>query len=358
MSGCTNKTAKVEETPVEENIVRVSKEQFKAVGMELGSTESRIFSEEVNTTGYTTPSPDGVATVHTLVPGIVSGVRQSTGSYVSKGDVLFGLGGANIINLQQEYIKSCSELDFKKQELERVKKLINDEISAAKTLLPAKNEYTIALSERNGKRTLLEMMNIDPEKVENGNVFPTAKVVAPISGYITAVNLENGQYAEPGLMALKIVDTSKLKLKLNVFKSDIRDLLPGQDVVFYNPDYKTNEHRAKLVLIGKEVDPVSKTINCIASIEDGTAHNLINGMFVESRIITCRREAMALPEKAVFDSETGNYVFVKTGEGADYVTFKKLDITTGTTNKGYIEVVDDKLENVLTEGGYYLTPGE
>ncbi|MBN1926006.1 MAG: efflux RND transporter periplasmic adaptor subunit [Prolixibacteraceae bacterium] len=348
----------VDQVKEDDNVIRVSLEQFNTTGMKLGEPGIRIFYDEVRASGFTIPSPNGVASVNSLISGKVSGLSHTVGSYIPRGKVIFTVGGNEVVSLQQDYIQSCSDHDFKKKELDRVTKLVKEEISAEKTLFEAQNAYKLALSKKNSVGALLDMLNLDHEKVEAGKISSFVEVIAPISGYITNIAIVNGQYIQPGYEAVKMVDTQKLKLKLNVFKSDINSFRPGQKVVFFDPDHKQKEYSATIELVGKEVDSETKTISCIASIDGVEQAGLINGLFVESRIILREWEALSLPADAVFSSGEKQYVFVKTGEENGEILFTRVDVETGPTINGYSELVNTGLSNILLEGGYYLATGE
>ncbi len=81
-------------------------------------------------------------------------------------------------------------MNLLKADYERHKTLSEEKIIAEKDFLKTESEYMSMLSETEGLKARLRMINIDPEPVENGRSLHTLSVTSPINGTIT--NLEIG----------------------------------------------------------------------------------------------------------------------------------------------------------------------
>ncbi len=69
-------------------------------------------------------------------------------------------------------------------------------------------------------------------KLEKGEIQPTVNLYAPISGYVTEVNVNLGKYVSPTDVMFEIVDTEHLHAELTVFERDVPRLKIGQKVRF------------------------------------------------------------------------------------------------------------------------------
>ncbi len=280
------------------------------------------------------------------------------GDQVEKGEVLFSLESHEIILLQQEYAEVVQQLQLLSSDYERLKALSEEKIVAQKDFLKIESEYRTMQARAEGLKARLSMINIDPEGVEKGEIFPVLSVVSPIRGVVTRQDLVLGQYVEPQVTVMEVVDTRKLQLNIMVFESDLAGLTPGQTVKFHAPGQENRVFEATLSHIGKSVDLQSKTVSCIARVGSEDRGEFVNNLFVETRIVTCQREAMAIPESALIREPDRDFVWVKLGETENQITFRKIPVQTGVTRNGHTEILEEGLSEILLEGAYNLTTGD
>jgi len=351
-----NKTKKTETDDIRTTMV-FTREQFDAMKMELGQPQSYVMQEHIRTNGFVRPSSDGVAQISLPVEGQVSEVCFAVGNFVEKGAMLFKVGGNRVIELQNNYVKASAHFELAQQELDRISNLVGEQIAPRKELLTAQSKVKMANAEKKSLQALLQAININPEKIESGNIAPAYPVLAPISGYLSEMKAVNGQFIGQQETSARIVDTRKLVLILNVFEKDVQQLRPGQEVNFYDPDRKSQIQLASLYSIGRTIDPETKTIPCIAHIENADELNLMEGMYAECKVIISTNEAQVLPSEAIIAEQGEHFVLVKTGEKGNELHFKKVTIETGNAQNGFTEIKTSGLSNVLVKGTYYYQTG-
>lgn len=355
---CQKKANENETDNEKQNVIEITKEQFMAAKMVIGSPTPYHFEQIVNTKGYVSAAPNGIALINVSIPGQVKQIQYEVGQYVTKGSVLFKIEGDAIIQLQQDYAQNSAQLLLAKSDYERLEILANDNIASKKEYLQAHGNYQSLLAVHAGLKARLQLITIDPEKVESGKITPEIAVVAPISGYITERNLVQGEYIDQQRKAYEIVDNQKMNLYLNVFEADIASLKEGQKIEFYEPDRKDQVFEAQLVLIGKSIDKASKTIACVAQINQISNKQFINGMYAECAIITDEIESNAVPAEAVINDGFNTYVLVKTGEQDDLLQFSMVNVEIGRQEIDFIEVLTEGLSDVLMNGVFNLNIGE
>jgi cobalt-zinc-cadmium efflux system membrane fusion protein len=351
-------TKKINDIDATSNSIVFTREQFDAMKMEISQPQSYVMQEYIRTNGFVKPSSDGVTQISPPVEGQVSEVRFTAGNFVEKGALLFKVGGNRVIELQNNYVKACANFELAQHELERISNLVGEQISPRKELVAAQTSLKMANAEKQSLKALLRAININPDKVENGNISPDYTVIAPISGYLSEMNAVNGQFIGQQEACARIVDTRKLVLILNVFEKDVQQLRPGQEVNFYDPDRKTLIQRAWLRSVGRSIDPETKTIPCIAHIENVEELNLMEGMYAESKVIVSSRETQVLPSEAIITIQNEHFVLVKTGESGNEVHFKKVAIEPGQIQNGFTEIKTPGLNDVLVKGTYYYQTGD
>ncbi|MFH0757699.1 MAG: efflux RND transporter periplasmic adaptor subunit [Bacteroidota bacterium] len=332
----------------------LTKDQFDESSMKVGDPSLMQFSNEISANGMIVASLSGKAKINTLIPGRIKHIHKAIGETVTKGEALFILESNDIVILQQDYAEVVHQLELLKADYERQKTLSDAQIGARKDFLRAESEYLTTLARAEGLKARLRMIQMDPSQVENGTIVSSLTVHAPIGGVITRQELVLGQFIEPQEPVMEVVDTDKLQLLLQVFDKDLAGLAPGQKVEFYTPGQHDRIYEASISQIGKSIDPETKTIQCIAKLQPGDQGAFVNNLYVESRIITCQREALAIPEEALIREPERDYVWILTGQNDDRLTFRKVPVRTGVTRHGFTEVLDADLKDVLLEGAYNL----
>jgi cobalt-zinc-cadmium efflux system membrane fusion protein len=332
----------------------LTKDQFNEAGMKVGDPSIVMFSNEVTANGIVVSSIAGSAKINTLIPGRVRQINQAEGETVRKGEALFSLESHEIIMLQQEYAEVHYQVELLAADYERQKSLSEEKIMARKDFLKTESDYKSMLAKAEGLSARLRMIHIDPSEVEAGTIVPYLTIQSPIAGTVTRQELVLGQFIDPQKTVMEVVDTRKLQLSLRVFEQDLEGIVTGQLVQFNTPDQPDRVFEATLSHIGRSIDPETKTVHCIASLDPAVRGVFVNNLYVETRIITCEREARAIPEQALIREPDRDFVWILVDEKEDQLIFRKIPVHTGVTREGITEVLDDELSSVLLEGAYSL----
>jgi cobalt-zinc-cadmium efflux system membrane fusion protein len=338
--------------------VTITREQFESMDMKVGDPTLEIFSNTIDAHGYVVASPSGCANISTMIPGRVRHLNISSGDFVRKGQTLFTLEGQEVIKLQQDYAEAFYRLKLLKADYERLQMLSDERVAAEKDFLRAESEYKSVRAEVDGLKAQLKMLNIDPEVVESGTVIPFISVKSPISGTVTDLRLMLGQHLEPLESSMEIIDTDQLRLRLEVFEISIADIAVGQQVEFATPNLPERIFQATLSQIGKSVSPDSRTIECFAAIDAVDRKSFVNNMYVEATVTTREREAMAIPDQALFRDHERDYILRLSRVEGDQMIFNQIPVQTGATYQGYTEILDENLSDILLEGVYSIKPEE
>lgn len=324
--------------------------------MVIGTISSQTFEDEVRCNGYITAAANGMAQVSTPFAGIVESVNCSMGGFVKKGQTLCMISGNDLMALQQEFTETSARLRRLKSDYERSKSLYDEKIGAEKDFIATESEYRATKSKYLSLKLRLELLRLNIAKIEAGDLYASFSLISPINGYITKQNLVLGQFIEQQKLLVEIVDISKLQIQLSVFEKDIAKLKTGQIVNFSAPGENSFRNKATLVSIGRAVDPVTKTVTCIAAIKNRQQTNLINQSYIEAIIAVNSSEAKALPTESLIKSGKDYYVLLieKSDNEAYYLRKQKVNI--GRNAKGFAEITGgNDLPKVLLKGVYNLS---
>ncbi|RBL90728.1 efflux RND transporter periplasmic adaptor subunit [Chitinophaga flava] len=342
LASCGNKKTTAEK-PTEEheheeapNTVTLTNEQFQTVGIVLGAPEQREISSAVKVNGLLDVPPQQTVSVSVPMGGFIRQTTMLQGMPVKKGQVLATLENIDYIQLQQDYLDARSQLEYAVTEYNRQQELSRENVNALKTVQQAKATFESLQAKVKGLREKLSLININIAGLEKGNIQRSVNVYAPISGYVTQVNINLGQFVNPADILFRIVNTEHLHAELTVFEKDIPRLKIGQPVRFTLAN-ETKQRKATVHLIGREISPERTVrVHCHLDEEDT---QLLPGTYLQAMIEAGAGNVQALPEAAVVNFENKAYVFVKDTPGKDSTHhFKMLEVQPGSNEQGYTEV--------------------
>lgn len=316
------------------DMVNFSKEMQQVSKLEIGPLQERSLSSRVPAKGQLSLPPQGMASVSPLVGGMVRSIHVIEGDYVQKGKVLATIENPDLLNMQESYLSTHSQLSMARQELERQQMLADEQVGALKRYQQAGAEVKVLQAKLNSLREQLQTLGISPKSVENGRITRTLNLTAPISGYVQTVRANLGSYAEPNQPILQIIDDSHLHLDLNVFEKDFSKLEKGQRVVFTLPNVSNQEVEAEVFAIGKSFEGETRAVPVHAEIKNNKNKGLLPGMYINGFILTGKHQALSVPEEAIVLYQSKPYIFQQVEEA----TFKMIPVETGVTESGFTEV--------------------
>ena len=297
--------------------------------------------------------PQNLVSITTQMGGIVKSTPLLQGSKVSKGQVIAILQNQEYVQMQQDYLESKSQLELSDAEYKRQQTLAQQNVNAQKTLQQAKAAYQSNLARVSALKQRLQLINISPSSLNEGNIRSQINIYSPISGYVTKVNVNTGKFVAPNDVMFEIVNSSNLHVELNVFEKDAQLVKKGQKVVFSLTNDST-QRTAVVQLVGGEIT-ADKTVT-VHAIAQGS-NGFIPGTYLKAFIETGAVKVMTLPAAAVVDFEGKKYIFVNNdadskgkavkpvkedAQGAENsgpsYHFEMVEVSTGITDGGYLEV--------------------
>jgi cobalt-zinc-cadmium efflux system membrane fusion protein len=335
--------------------IEITSEQFNSEKMVLGSPEYIPFVQKVHITGKVVPLSNGYAEIYPLVSGYIKNLYVKPGEYINKGGILLEISGNEIIDIQKEYVKSATLLLQYEYNYHQAKKLYEEKIETRREFIIAETNYRTQKANNKALEMRLHNMGLNTEQILNGSFFNTYKVRASISGYVSAMESRLGQFVDAHTLLAEITNNRLLQLKLNAFEKDLALLKQGQQIEFFSVEDNSNAHQAILRSIGKSLNPVSKSIDCFATIST-TDHTLLNNQYIEGNVHALADTGIALPSNAVLSIENTNYVLQLVEKSEDAYRIKKVKVKTGNTTNGFIKIESDipRDAKYVVKGGYNI----
>ncbi|SEQ19725.1 efflux RND transporter periplasmic adaptor subunit [Flavobacterium urocaniciphilum] len=351
--GCNSKT---ETTPfgknTDENHVELTKTQLKNADLNFGTIQQQAMNSVIKVNGKITLSPDAVASISMPLGGYIKSIKVMPGMQVSKGQVLAIIEDQSYVQLQQDYLNTKQQLNFTAKDYQRQKELNASQASSDKTYQLAESEFSknkITLKALDEK---LRLININPLSLTENTISKSVRIIAPISGMLTKVNVNLGKYVNATDVLFQIMDSKNMFAQLQVFDKDAGSLSIGQKLKVYTNAQPDVMYSTSIQYVNKSFDERENTVEVYAKIDNYT-RKLIPGNYVNAIIELTNENAFAVNHDAVVTFEGENYVFIQESNTA----FQMVKVQTGIISKDYTEIRNyEVLQNrkVVTKNAYTL----
>jgi len=282
------------------------------VSVQVGAIQSMTLHRYLTAYGTVEPAPAtasgsaAVAHLAATVGGVVSRINVVEGQRVAKGDVLMELNSPGLT------------LKYAEEELARQKKLYAEQNTSLRNLQNAEAQLAVL------------------------------RVVTPLSGVVTHVNVTPGAAVDVNTVVAEIVDLSRLTVRAEIPASDAAELKPGQATqTLTDPPVA-----GTLSFVSSTVDTNNGTV--LARAELPAESGLRAGQFVPLRVETgSHSNCLAAPAESVVTDIAGHSVIsLINGDEA-----RQTPVKTGYREDGWVEVESAGLkagDSVITVGAYGL----
>ncbi len=344
-----NKTA----STVSENLVQMTDAQIKNAGIATGKIENKSISSILKLTGSVDVPPSNIVSISFPLGGYLKNSKLLPGMQVRKGEIIAVMEDPQFIQLQQDFLTAKAQLGFSEQEFNRQKELNQSKASSDKLFQQTQADYMSQKILVNALFQKLQLININPENLNENNISRSANIYSPINGFISHVNVNIGKYVNPSDVLFEIVNPDDIHLALNVFEKDINRLSPGQKVIAYTNNNQEKKYEGEIFLVGKELSK-DRSVEVLCHFKD-LDKALVPGMFMNAEIEVQSNNALVIPTDAIVRFENRQYVFTQ----AENKKYEMVEVTTQNSQNGITQIsFTDKLDRsnqiFVTKGAYTL----
>ena len=350
---CGNET-EMEQANAEQaqsTIVTLTQEQYKNAGIETGKLSNKNISSLLKVNGKIDVPPQSMVSVSVPLGGYLKSTKLLAGMHINKGEVLAVMEDAQYIQLQQDYLTAKAQFVLTESEYNRQSALNQSKATSDKIFEQAKANYQTQNILIKSLEQKLLLIGLNPNKITANNISKSINIYSPITGFVSAVNVNIGKYVNSSDVLFELVNPSDIHLSLSVFEKDINKLSIGQKLFAYtntNPDKK---YVCEIILMSKNLTTQgSAEVHCHFEQYD---KSLLPGMFMNAEIELSSNNANALPDEAIVRFENKQYAFINKGNNQ----FEMQQVQTGNTENGFTEIIiPDNLTNqtFVTKGAYNL----
>jgi len=334
-----------------ENSVTLSAVQLKNAGISLGKIEQRSISSVLKVNGRIDVPPQNMISVSVPMGGYLKSTKLLPGMHLNKGEVIAVMEDQQYIQLQQDYLTAKARLNFTANEYQRQKELNQSKASSDKVFQQTEVDYTTEKINVKSLAERLELIGINPTKLDENTISKSINIYSPIDGYVSKVNVNIGKFTQPSEVLFELINPADIHLALTIFEKDLSKLSIGQKLVAYTNSQPDKKHECEIILIGKNLS-AERSTEVHSHFEDYDK-SLVPGMYMNAEIEIKNTNAYTLPEEAIVRFQNNQYIFLAEVDK----TYSIREVKTGVLENGFIEIISgeslvDKM--VVVKGAYNL----
>ena len=354
-----NKNTETEPPKTNQSVVILSKQQYDAIGIVTGTFFRKNLSDIIKLNGLLEIPPKYRAKVTAMINGSVTKILVKQGDMIRQGDTLAFISHPDIIQLQQDFLETQSQLAFSEKDYLRQKELIKENATAAKNFEKTESDYYSQKYRFLALEKKLKLINIESSEVAGGLIFNEAPVVTPIIGFVNSVNINIGSSVAANEDLFEISDNEKIQAALLVYEKDISKIKIGQSIQITLTSDLSRTFAGNIFSISRSFEKDVNAIKIYADIK-GKINGLLHGSNIEARLEVINNTVDALPDEAFIREGENTYIFImseKIRNNGDFV-FKRIPVKTGISDLGYTEVTPlitlGNISNIVLKGAYEL----
>ncbi|HNR06104.1 MAG TPA: efflux RND transporter periplasmic adaptor subunit [Saprospiraceae bacterium] len=175
--------------------------------------------------------------------------------------------------------------------------------------------------------------------------------LSPSSGYITELNVLEGDYAMAGSLIVKLADLSTLWAEAQIYSSQMADVNLKSKALVRFPDLYNRDVSGTIEFMTPELKADSRILLLRVSIPNPD-HTLKPGMQAQILLTSPLDQVLTLPLEAVLKDSRGSTVWVRSGKNK----FRPRMVQEGRESEGNLEILSGIApgEEVVTRGAYLL----
>lgn len=331
------------------NVVRLTAEQLKTANLSIGQIQNKDMHQVLKVNGLIDVPPSNIVSISIPLGGYLKKTNLIPGMFVKKGALLAVIEDPIYIQLQQDYLTAKSKLAYLDADFVRQRDLNMTKSTSDKIYQLAKSDFESQKYLVKSLQEKLKLIGIDPTQLNETTISRSINFNAPISGYVTKVNVNIGKYVTPTDVLFEIVDPSDLHVRLIVYENDVSNLKIGNEVVFTTNNDISKKYVAHVAVITPNINEERTTdVHCHLVNENV---RLYPGTYVNAEIALNNGKVDALPEESIVKWENKPFVFVKQTDQ----TYKLVAVELGVSTNGFIEIKTNlKGQDIVLNNAYTL----
>ena len=323
----------------QDKAIFVPPEKQQLIGMHSVAAEMGTLTKEIRIVGKVTYDETHLTHIHSKVSGYIEEVfADSVGKQVRAGDPLFTIYSPDLLATQQDFLLALKSRDL----------LRNSSVASA----AVGSENLIAAAKER-----LRLWDVSDQEIQTleteGKVKRAIAVYSPVTGVVMErAAYHHGTFVDPTKDLFTIVDLSHIWILGEVYETDLPLIRMGQSAQVELP-YSGGGRKiaGRVEFIYPFLDPKTRTVQVRLAFANPDL-SLKPEMFTNITMSAALGRQVLIPQDALMDTGSEQYVFVDKGDG--YVEPRKVKTSGESGDKVGIQEGLKPGEKVVTGANFIV----
>lgn len=305
-TGCSSRVAAKKEGHIDVNTCNIS------------SQEIQIFIE---TTGSVQADLEGRANIVSPLDGIVDRIFVKAGDRVRKGEHLLAVRSSGVSDTYANYLSVHLQLKQAERVYDLNKDLYQFGAITKNDLINTEANCEQLKAVEEGVKRKLNIYGINLVSYNNSQDSLTIK--APIEGVVVDIQTHTGDRVDSTTSLMTVADPGKVLVVANIYDTDIKKVLKGNEVIFSTDIFPEREFRGIITYVSDAVDVDSKTVKTYIKVSNDENLFKLN-MFLKIKIADNKTVCQVIPKSSLLYKDGKFYAYVKGKEGCKLKKIKPI----------------------------------
>jgi multidrug efflux pump subunit AcrA (membrane-fusion protein) len=317
--------------------VTIDEKGIRLAGIQTEKAVKQKLEGDIRAVGLVKPDETLVRHVHTKNSGWIEKLYvNTTGQLVKAGQTLLTIYSPQLLGSQEEFLRARENaMRFANSSIPEVRKGGEDLLKAA--------------------RRRLELFDVPEsliQEIERTNMPKrTVTLLSPVSGFVTAKGVYEGQQVEPGMELFTITDLSRIWIEADFYEFEAPLIRLGQKAVFTFPFDPKAQKAGQISYIYPYLDPQSRTLRARFEFQNND-FSLKPEMYVNVSMKIETLDSVVVPDSSIMNTGVRQIVFVRIGEDR----FEPREVKVGYRSGGLTQILSgvNADEKVVVRANFLL----
>lgn len=231
--------------------------------------------------------------------------------------------------------------------------IYSDEVFRIEQELLQAKDWGDGLADRARQR--LSVLGIGPDEiaalVRRGKPSEVVTIRSPVTGYVVALNVVQGDRVDPDRELFEVADLSRVWAIADVYERDLARVKPGLSAALTLDAYPGKRFDGRIDYVYPRLESETRTLPVRVALANAEGA-LKPGLFGIVEIGLPTKSGVTVPSEAVIDTGDRRYVFVETAAGH----FDPRVVTTGERSGERVEILEGLVagERVASSGNFFI----
>ncbi len=313
-------------------MVHLTAHEMELIHLGVDTAKIKTIFETSNFVGSVAIDENNISSINSRVNGRIDKLfARNAGEEIKKGQALYAVYSEELLSDENEFLLGLEQQLNYKEQLNMVNTLV--EASRKKLLLWGLSEGQIK------------------ELAQNKKTSPTVNFYSDVNGYLSELNISEGEYVTTGTPLFKIASLETVWVNAAIYQNEISYLMENPEIDLSFESLPNEVFKGEIIQTPPALDVAQK----ISSVKIGVKNSngkIKPGMMATVLVKRQEKKTLVIPKSCIILSKSSSSVWVQNATGM----FEKKMIETGIENKNEIEVIMgiNEGELVVSSGSYLL----